>query len=151
MLRVSIQVQGNDVDLSAIRDGTAKATESGIAHADLLLAFAEALVAHDEPELAKLRGPLIETVGPDGFLEAATVAANFQRMVRIADSTGIPQDAPVMALAGDVIDDLGLRSFPSANNTPAVGLLQRILGRVFRPFAARLMTAAANRMAAGSK
>ncbi len=137
---------GTDTDVSAIREGTAKASDTGVAHAELLVAFAEALVAHDETELTKLRTPIIEAVGPDGFLETASVAANFQRMVRIADSTGIPEDAPVLALAADVIDDLGLRDFPSANNTPATSLGQRLLGRMIRPFAARIMTAAAKRM-----
>lgn len=134
------------MDVSAIRDGAEKASDSGIAHAGLLVSFADAEVAHDEAKVAELRSELIDAVGPDGFLEAATVVANFQRMVRIADSTGIPQDAPVLALAGDVIDGLGLRDFPSANNTPATGLGTRMLGTLIRPFAAKVMTAAAKRM-----
>lgn len=137
--------------MSAIRDGASSAAGSGVADAELLVSFAEAVVAHDEPELADLRPKLIDAVGPGGFLEAATVAANFQRMVRIADSTGIPQETPVLALAGDVIEDLGLRSFPSANNTPKEGLGTKILGRLVRPFAAKVMTAAAKRMGPKAK
>lgn len=137
---MSGQAKGENTDVSAIRHGGAKAAASGVAHADLLVAFAEALVAHDETKLAELRPRLIEAVGPEGFLETATVAANFQRMVRIADSTGIPQDAPVLALAGDVIEDLGLRDFASAKNTPETGIGTRIAGMLLRPFAAKLMT-----------
>lgn len=148
---MSGQAKGEETDVSAIRDGTAKAAASGVAHANLLVAFAEGLVAHDEESLAKLRPQLIDAVGPEGFLETATVAANFQRMVRIADSTGIPQDTPVLALAGDLIEDLGLRDFASANNTPAAGLGTRLLGRLVRPFGAKLMTSARKRMGAWAR
>ncbi|MDG2304063.1 MAG: hypothetical protein P8R42_05295 [Candidatus Binatia bacterium] len=126
--------------MSAIAEGASRASDSGIAHADLLIRFAEALVAYDEAALAKLRGPITEAVGPEDFLEAAAVAANFQRMVRIADSTGTPQDAPVMALAGDAIDQLGLRDFPPAANTPPTSMMARVIGPLIRPFAAKIRT-----------
>ena len=89
---------------------------------------------------------MIEALGPAGFLEAATVAANFQRMVRIADGTGIPQDDLMMTLGGDVVDELSLRDFASAGHTPALGWLGRLVGPVLRPFAPRLLAWAARRM-----
>lgn len=140
MLRVSSQAKGESTDVSAIRDGAAAAAASGIEHADLLLAFAEAAVAHDEDVLARLRPKIVDAVGPEGLLETASVAANFQRMVRIADGTGIPQDAPVKVLAADLIDDLGLRDFPSSNNTAPASLGQRLIGKLLRPFAPTLMS-----------
>lgn len=146
MLRVSGQASGEETDLSAIRDGVESAGASGVAHADLLVSFADAVVAHDDAAIAELRPKIIEAVGPDGFLETASVAANFQRMVRIADSTGIPQDAPVRALASDLIEDLNLRDFPSANNTPPASLVHRVFGTLLRPFAAKLMSAGSRRM-----
>lgn len=143
-------MKGEGIDVSAIREGTSSAAASGIPHAALLVSFADAVVAHEEAKIAELRPKLIEAVGPGGFLETATVTANFQRMVRIADSTGIPQEAPVMALAGDIIENLGLRDFPSASNTPRSSLATRILGRAVRPFAGRIMSAAARRLRSGS-
>ena len=139
MLRVSGQAKGETTDVSAVREGTDTAAASGVAHAVLLVAFAEALVAHDEARLAALRPQLIDAIGPDGFLETATVAANFQRMNRIADATGIPQETPVLALASDLIEDLGLGAFGSAKNTPPPGVGTKLLGRIVRPFVAKLM------------
>lgn len=129
-----------------MREGTARVGESGVPHAGLLVGLAEAVVAHDEGRLAELRPQLIEALGPDGFLEAATVAANFQRMVRIADSTGIPQDATLMTLAGDVADKLSLHDFPSSRNTPRRNWLQASVGRFLRPLTPRLMAWASARI-----
>ena len=142
---MSSQANGEAADLRAVREGAVRAATSGIRHADLLLAFTDALVAHDEAALAPLRPRLIRALGADGLLETASVAANFQRMVRIADATGIPQEAPVMALVGDVIGDLSLREFPSAANTPRESTLTALAGRLIRPIAPRLMSWAAGR------
>jgi hypothetical protein len=129
-----------------VREGTRRAEESGVPHAGLLVELAEALVAHDEECLAGLRPRLIEALGPDGFLEAATVAATFQRMVRIADGTGIPQDATLMTLAGDVADKLSLHDFPSSRNTPRRSWLQASVGRFLKPLTPRLMAWASARI-----
>jgi hypothetical protein len=71
--------------------------------------------------------------------ETASVAANFQRMVRIADATGIPQEAPVMMLGDDLIDELDLRRFGSAANTPPTSGVQRFFGKLLRPLVPRLL------------
>jgi len=139
MLRASGKVQGNALDVGAVRRGADGAAQSGIPHAELLVRFADALVAHEDAELAELRGPIIEAVGPEGFLEVASVAANFQRMVRIADATGIPQEAGLATLAGGVIEELSLREFSSAANTPESGVLQHLIGKLLRPFAPRIL------------
>ena len=57
-------------------------------HGPELLAFAEAIV-HDEETVARTRGAVIATLGPAAMVDAAGVASNFERMVRIADATGI--------------------------------------------------------------
>jgi len=133
LLRVSGQMQGQELDLTAVRHGADSAAQSGIPHAELLVRFADALVAHDDAQLVSLRGPIIEALGPDGLLETASTAANFQRMVRIADATGIPQEAPVLAIGGDLIEELALRDFSSAGNTPESSTVQRTVGRLLRP------------------
>lgn len=106
-------------------DGAAAA--SGIPHATQLLAFAEAAVSGSEAQLAQARQGLLDTVGPEGLVDAAAVVGNFQRMTRIADATGIPLDPPVNVLAGDLQDDLGLRDFGSARNTDEPGAIARLL------------------------
>ena len=97
------------------------------------------LIARDESELVRLREAIAAVLGPGGLRETASVAANFQRMVRIADASGIPQDAPAMVLARDVVEELDLRRFGSARNTPAASRLQRLLGSLLRPLAPLLM------------
>ena len=47
------------------------------------------------------------------------VAANFQRMVRIADSMGIPIDEKNVEVGAGIRQDLGLSRFASAENTPS--------------------------------
>ncbi len=107
-------------------------------HDTVLLAFAEAVVG-DTPGLPDARDALERAVGPEGLVDAAGAVANYQRMVRIADSTGLQLDAPVAMLTADVVDELGLRRFPSARNTPSVGLLKRWLGRLIKPLLPKLL------------
>ena len=47
-------------------------------------------------------------MGVEAMIDAAAVASNFERMVRIADATGIPLDQRLQELARGVIDELGL-------------------------------------------
>jgi hypothetical protein len=104
-----------------------------VAHAEALVGFAEALVARDDTALARARDEVLEKLGPGGLVDTAAVASNFQRMVRIADSTGIPLDAPVTAMTGDIRGELELDRFGSSVNTREVGALPRALGRALRP------------------
>jgi hypothetical protein len=126
------------VDETAVTDDAA-ATASGIAHAPELLAFAEAAVRGSDAALADARATLHDRVGAAGLVDAAAVVGNFERMVRIADATGIPLDAPVTALTTDIREALGIDRFGSAVNTPAVGLVGGLLGRVLRPVAMRAL------------
>ena len=55
------------------------------------------------------------------MVDAAGVIANFQRMVRIADGTGIPLDKRVVALTADLRDELGLNDYPTVRLTREAG------------------------------
>jgi hypothetical protein len=127
------------MDLSAINAGAVAAAKTGVAHGELLVGFADALLARDESELARLRAAIAAELGAKGLRETASIAANFQRMVRIADATGIPQDAPVVMLGEDLIEELDLRRFESARQTPPSGGFQRFFGRLLRPLVPFLM------------
>ncbi len=94
-------------------------------YADVLVALAEAQVAGDEAALVRARRGVVGRLGSEGLVDAAAVVANFERMVRIADSTGIPLDAPVNAMTGDIRGDLGLGRFASASNTAEASWLAR--------------------------
>jgi hypothetical protein len=89
-----------------------------VQYADELMAFATAVASRDEAELALARERLLAASNARVLVDAAAVAANFQRMVRIADSTGIPLDSSRMSLHQPSIDALDLRRFESSKYTP---------------------------------
>ena len=60
-----------------------------IEHGAELSAFAEAIVSRDTIHITSTRAALVACAGDKAMVDAAGVASNFQRMVRIADSTGI--------------------------------------------------------------
>jgi hypothetical protein len=117
LLRASGETTGKEFDLHAVTDGTAAAT-SGVAQAETLVAFAEAVVDQDEKTLANARARVLVELGPEALVDAAAVAANFERMVRIADSTGIPLDGFLEAMTAELQQELNLQRFGSAANTP---------------------------------
>jgi hypothetical protein len=98
------------VNLSALTNHEA-ATSSGVEHGNLLVAFAEAMVRDDEAALTHARHAIIEAISPEAMVDAAGVASNFERMVRIADATGIQLDARMAALSQEVRDTLQLERF----------------------------------------
>ena len=98
------------MNLSALTDHAA-ATSSGVEHGNLLLAFAEAMVRDDDAALTQARHAVIQGISPEAMVDAAGVASNFERMVRIADATGIQLDARMAALSQEVRDTLQLERF----------------------------------------
>ena len=131
MLRASVEAGGDSVDLRAVMGGVDSGANR-VPNGDALIAFAEAVVSGHDDAIARARRELVERVGPEAFVDACGVVANFERMVRIADSTGIPLDAPVAAVTVDIREQLGIDEFGSARNTPAPGPFGRMFGRVGR-------------------
>ena len=78
-----------------------------MAHGAELVAFAEASVTGAQT-LAQSRAAVVEALGPAAKVDAAGVASNFERMVRIADSTGIELGDLLEQASADVRDALGL-------------------------------------------
>lgn len=103
-------MQGTEVDLTALTDSRAAAA-SGIAHGEVLLAFAEAMVGEDEEGLQETRQAVVDVLGSAAMVDAAGVASNFERMVRIADATGIPLDDRMAILTKEVREALHLERF----------------------------------------
>lgn len=81
--------------------------------------FAEGLAARDTPELDQARADLLASAGTAVLVDAAGVAANFQRMTRIADSIAIPVDNMDSEIGQEVRQALNLERFQSAKNTLA--------------------------------
>jgi hypothetical protein len=139
---VSGELEGARYDLHALTDAEAPAPV-GVPHERELLALAEAVVDGDEVALAAAREDALAALGPESFVAAAAVAGNFERMVRVADATGIPLDAPLDAISASLRAELGIDAYGSAANTPAVSPARRLLGRALAPLARYLMPALA--------
>ena len=87
LLRASSEAVGEQADLhAALGRG-----EGGVAHGELLAAFAEAATRGSDG-LPAIRSALLEVVGPEAFVAAAATVGIFNGLVRVADATGIPLD-----------------------------------------------------------
>lgn len=115
---MSAQYNETEVDLQAV-NGDAASAAVGVEFGPELMRFAESLAARAD-DLEDHRHALLEAAGPAVLVDAAGVAANFQRMVRIADAIGIPVDERSGDLGRQVRAELGLERFPSARNSVLV-------------------------------
>ncbi|MFT4676121.1 MAG: hypothetical protein ACJAX5_001077 [Patiriisocius sp.] len=116
MLRVSAQTTKTDIDLQGVI-GNEDAASQGILFGAELMRFAEAIALGDDDALYLARQSLREVAGETVLVDAAGVAANFQRMVRIADAVGIPVDDMQGELGQSVRQELSLHEFRSSENS----------------------------------
>ena len=138
MLRVSSDANKQDVDLNAVMGKG----DGGVEGGSELTAFAEATVSGGDNAITSAREKLIQRLGPEATVDAAGVIGNFERMVRIADGTGIPLDKPMSMISADFRGEVGIDGFESSRNTPDVSSVERFLGRYMRrilPFVLKFM------------
>lgn len=76
-----------------------------------LAAFAEALLGADTDILDNAIQALRNSVGDEGWVDAAGVAATFNAIDRLADSTGIPLEEKKAELSADFRNAIGLNAF----------------------------------------
>ena len=95
-----------------------------------LTTFAEPADRGTPEELLAAHSALAVEAGALAVVDAAAVVGNFQRMVRIADGTGIPLDKPIASFPVAMRKQLEIDSFGAAANTPPVHPALRMLGRV---------------------
>lgn len=86
MLRASSQSSEEAVNLEAVMDGSGAGDVPAGAE---LIAMAEAVVDGGAQTITTAREALAQVLSVAAMIDAAAVASNFQRMVRISDSTGI--------------------------------------------------------------
>jgi len=130
MLRVSSNTNKQDVDLAAVKAG--ENIDSGVEGGSELTAFAEAVVRGGDNIIAQARGRVVDVLGREATVDAAGVIGNFERMVRIADGTGIPLDKPVAMMTAEMRDTIGVNDFEAAKHTPAVSTVERLFGRLLQ-------------------
>ncbi len=145
LLRVTSENNDQAPDLHAITQG--KDVVSGVTHGEALSELVElTLDRHDRADqLAAVRQTISNAMNPEALVDAAAVIGNFQRMVRIADGTGIPLDKPLAAMTADMCEELGYNDVGSAKNTPPVNRLMAWLAKTFGPLMLKRMTAPRSR------
>ncbi len=104
------------MDLGTVNGGVD--TDGGVEHGARLVAFTEAVMASDEARLAGERAALRALLTPEAFVDAAAVIGAFNVVDRIANATGIPLDAGMAAMSGELRKELDLTRFVSSANTP---------------------------------
>ena len=114
--------------MRAVTDGP-DAT-SGLPGGEALTGFAEAAVRGEPEAIAAARERLRAELGDAATVDAAAVVGNFDRMVRIADGTGIPLDKLAAMVSADVRADLGIDDFGGAQNTAPIRGLERAAGKL---------------------
>ena len=132
MLSLSADKTDSNINLQMVNGDSDAADTSQLQWAKELMDFAAAIASRDEAELLRARTVLLSEAGAEVVVDAACVAANFQRMVRIADSTGIPIDAERQPMMDAASEELDLRRFESSKNTPKLGRFRKLLGPVQR-------------------
>jgi len=134
MLRASVETTGEEADYRGIADA-ASAEDSTVQGAGALVGLVEAAFSSNDEEGIAARARVRKELGSEALVDAAAVIGNFERMVRIADGTGIPLDAPVNIATESIRGELGIDGYASAANTKSVQGWQRLLGRVVEPIA----------------
>ncbi len=132
MLRASIETSGGEVDLSGLADGST-AEASPVRGAAALVGFVEATLSGEPSDLPKARDRVRDELGSGAVVDAAAIIGNFERMVRIADGTGIPLDTPVNVATESIRADLGIDRYETASHSTSVRGWQRLIGRAIDP------------------
>lgn len=87
------------------------AEHSGIPNADILVEFANAVTGRDAQRLQAARKTIVDKMGGAALSDTAAVAALFNAIDRVADSTGIPLEKEKAAMTESIRAELGINDF----------------------------------------
>ena len=76
-----------------------------------MIEFAEAVLSDDAPRLQAARQAIHDTMGADAVVDSAGVAALFNAIDRIADSTGAPLEADKAEMTAELRKEIGIDAF----------------------------------------
>jgi hypothetical protein len=108
LLRESSKAKGENYDLALL---TGRKGDGNVPHGALLVAFAEAVLGDDDERLAAVRTEIRAKLGDAALVDAAAIAATFNAIDRVADSTGIPIEDAKAAATADFRAALGINAF----------------------------------------
>ena len=116
MLSWSSTQTGTGADLAAVSHGDG---DTGLEHGDELLRFAAACAEPDDDALAAAREILTSATDEAFMVDAAAVAANFEMMTRLADSTGARMPGEVLEQRAQAIGVMGVAELTSRRSDRA--------------------------------
>ena len=108
MLRESSKAKGENYDLALL---TGVKGDGNVPYGALLVSFAEAVLDNDDERLAAIRSEIRAMLGDAALVDAAAIAATFNAIDRVADSTGIPIEDAKAAATADFRTALGINAF----------------------------------------
>jgi hypothetical protein len=108
LLRASSKAKGENYDLALL---TGAGGDGNIPHGALLVAFADAVLGRDDQRLSDLRSEIRIKLGDAALVDAAAIAATFNAIDRVADSTGIPIEDGKAEATSDFRAALGINAF----------------------------------------
>jgi hypothetical protein len=108
LLRESSKAKGENYDLALL---TGRKGDGNVPHGALLVAFAEAVLGDGDERLATVRTEIRAKLGDAALVDAAAIAATFNAIDRVADSTGIPIEDAKAAATADFRAVLGINAF----------------------------------------
>jgi hypothetical protein len=108
LLRESSTATGEGYDLSLLVGGSG---DGNIPHGALLVSFAEAVLDTDGKRLARIRADIRACMGDAALVDAAAIAATFNAIDRVADSTGIPIEDGKAEATRELRGTLGIDAF----------------------------------------
>jgi hypothetical protein len=108
LLRESSKANGENYDLALL---TGVKGDGNVPHGALLVAFAEAVLGNDNARLSAIRSEIRAKLGDAALVDAAAIAATFNAIDRVADSTGIPIEDAKAAATADFRAALGINAF----------------------------------------
>ena len=126
MLRESVKLSGGSIDFDGLTDPSCTEIR-GVPNSHELLQFTNACLGDDAAALAATRQALVDNMGSGALVDTVGVISNFQRMVRIADATGIPSDDAMLVMSADLREQLGINRYVSAANSEQPPFFQRLL------------------------
>ena len=85
--------------------------DGGVPHGELLMQFAEAVLAGERRGIDRARAALLSAVGPDGVVDAAGVVGLFNAIDRVADATGTALEDKKSEVSAGMREDIGIDAF----------------------------------------
>ena len=105
MLRESALAFDYGFDPAVIADPT---LPTDIPGGNALLRLVDVTLGRSDTSLEHVHGDIVDELGPEALVDAASVFGNFQMMNRVAEGTGIPIAAQTIDRDKDLIEVLGL-------------------------------------------